>query len=112
MAYLGGHRALRLQPAALASDPPGLDSVARAGLADRRRQVVAHRALGEVQAAGDLGDRCAPAARLDHLALTGGERALAVRERGGGELGVDYALPGRGAPDRVGESLRGRVLDQ
>lgn len=48
------------QPAGLLGDPDGVDAVARAELADDGRQVVADRALGQVEAAGDLGGVGAP----------------------------------------------------
>jgi hypothetical protein len=65
-----------------------------------------------MQAPRDLGDGGAAGAGLEHLALARRERALAVLERGGGKLGIDDALAGRGAANRVGEPLRGRVLDE
>ncbi|KQZ06925.1 phosphopantetheinyl transferase [Streptomyces sp. Root55] len=43
------------EPARVLGDPDRVDAVARAELADDGREVVAHRALRQVQAAGDLG---------------------------------------------------------
>src|SRR5215216_1273716 len=102
----------RSYPAPRAGDGPGLDSVAGAGLADRRREVVAHGALGEVQALGDLGDRGTIRARLEHLALARGERALAFGEGARSEFGIDHPLARRSTADRVRESLGRGVLDQ
>lgn len=48
------------QPAGLLGDPDRVDTVAGAQLADDGRQVVADRALGQVEAAGDLGGVRAP----------------------------------------------------
>src|SRR5215213_8756923 len=58
---ISGEKALRagrgggLEPALLLRDPRGLDPGPCAGLADRRRQVVAHRPLRQEQPAGDVG---------------------------------------------------------
>ncbi|MFF9817377.1 ATP-binding cassette domain-containing protein [Streptomyces sp. NPDC014006] len=46
-------------PALALGDADGVDAVAGAGLAGDGRHVVAHRAVGQVQAPGDLGDGCA-----------------------------------------------------
>lgn len=48
------------QPAGLLGDPDGVDAVARAELSDDGRQVVADRALGKIEASGDLGGVGAP----------------------------------------------------
>ena len=45
-----------LEPALLLGDVRRLDTVLRAELLDRRREVVAHCALGENERGGDLGD--------------------------------------------------------
>jgi ATP-binding cassette subfamily C protein len=45
------------QPAGLFGEPDGVEPVAGAGLADRRREVVADRTGGEVQVPGDRGHR-------------------------------------------------------
>ncbi len=47
------------QPAGLLGEPDGVQPVARAGLADGRREVVADRSGGEVQVPGDRGHRLA-----------------------------------------------------
>src|SRR5689334_5926311 len=46
----------RKQPAVVHREAYGFGPGPGAGLADRRRQVVAHRALGQAQGAGDVGD--------------------------------------------------------
>ncbi|GAA1273973.1 hypothetical protein GCM10009646_71170 [Streptomyces aureus] len=48
------------QPAGLLGDPDGVDAVARAQFADDGREVVADGALGQIEAAGDLGGVGAP----------------------------------------------------
>ncbi len=63
-----------LEPAARVGRPHRLDPVARAGLGDRRGQVVAHRPLGQEQLAGDVGHRRAVARRHQDVALAAGQR--------------------------------------
>ena len=67
-------RLRRLEPAAGGGDLDRLGAVGRAGLADRRRQVVADGAGGEVHAAGDHGDGRAVGGGAEHLGLALGER--------------------------------------
>ncbi|GGY78771.1 4'-phosphopantetheinyl transferase superfamily protein [Streptomyces nitrosporeus] len=59
------------QPARLLGDPDGVDPVARPQLADDGREVVADRALGQVEAAGDLGRLGAAGGEPQHLQLPG-----------------------------------------
>lgn len=54
-AVRGPARARSGEPAGFLGDPDRVDTVARAELADDGREVVADRALGQVQTAGDLG---------------------------------------------------------
>src|SRR3546814_7612996 len=56
-----------LQPALLARHPVGLDAVADAELADRLGQVVAHRAVREVELGGNVAGRPALARQPQHL---------------------------------------------
>ncbi|MET9494649.1 ABC transporter ATP-binding protein [Streptomyces sp. NPDC006552] len=56
----------RSQPALTLGDPYGVDPVAGADLAGDGGHVVAHRAVGQVQAAGDLRDRSAPGGERQH----------------------------------------------
>src|SRR3546814_1446107 len=74
-----------LQPALLARHPVGLDAVADAELADRLGQVVAHRAVREVELGGNVAGRPALAGQPQHL-------ALAVVERVGFAPGVERQL--------------------
>src|SRR3546814_3040428 len=74
-----------LQPALLARHPVGLDAVADAELADRLGQVVAHRAVREVELGGNVAGRPALARQPQHL-------ALAVVERVGVAPGVERQL--------------------
>src|SRR3954454_13698657 len=60
------------QPAPVLREPDGLGPVAGAGLADRRGEVVAHRALGQVQRRGEVGDRVPAAGGPQHLRLPRG----------------------------------------
>src|SRR5664279_3695840 len=70
------------------STPPGartsrahrLHPVAGRGLGNRRGQVVAHRALGEEQPAGDVAHRRAVAGGDQHVALAPGQRAESTGE--------------------------------
>ncbi|CCK25409.1 ABC transporter ATP-binding protein, AmfA [Streptomyces davaonensis JCM 4913] len=53
---VGGWTPVRSQPALALGDPDRVDAVAGTGLAGDGRHVVAHRPVGQVQAAGDLRD--------------------------------------------------------
>src|SRR5690606_27535902 len=97
-----------LQPALLPREAVGLDAVADAELADGFGQVVADRALREVQLAGDVGGAGALAGEAQHL-------ALAVVERVGLAPGLhrqfrrDGAAAAGDLAQRVGELAGGRV---
>ncbi|MFI7385009.1 ATP-binding cassette domain-containing protein [Streptomyces sp. NPDC049813] len=56
----------RSQPALALGYPDGVDPVAGADLAGDGGHVVAHRPVGQMQAAGDLGDRGAPGGERQH----------------------------------------------
>src|SRR3546814_9935533 len=100
-----------LQPALLARHPVGLDAVADAELADRLGQVVAHRAVREVELDGDVAGRPALARQPQHL-------ALAVVERVGVAPGVERQLRIDRAPaamhlaQRFGQVLGRCILEQ
>ena len=98
------------QPAVV-GDRRRLDAVAGARLGDRRGEVVAHRALRQVQRAGDVGDRRPAARRDEDVALAVGQRRRPVGERRRGEVRVDDPLAGGDPADGVGELLGGGVLD-
>src|SRR3546814_19081271 len=76
-----------LQPALLARHPVGLDAVADAELADRLGQVVAHRAVREVELGGNVAGRPDLARPPQHLALAG--------------VGRVGATPGAARPRRI-----------
>src|SRR5690606_13345071 len=82
------------EPALLARQAVGLDAVAHAELADRLGQVVAHRAVGEVEAFGDLAGRQTFAGQAQGL-------ALAVAERVGFAPGLERQLRIDRAPAAV-----------
>src|SRR5690606_16418536 len=100
-----------LQPPLLPRQPVRLDAVAGPELADRLREVVAHRAVREVEPAGDVGRRVAFAGEAQYLALAVGER-IRLRPSFECQLRVDRAAPGMDAAQRVGELPGWRVLEQ
>src|SRR5579859_1128298 len=101
-----------LQPALGGCDPGGLGPVAGADLLDGGREVVADGALGEEEAAGDLGRGGAGGGDGEDLPLPAGERADAVGDGGHGQCRVDHPLSGHGSPDGVGQLPGGGVLEQ
>src|SRR3954452_21438604 len=107
-----GEPAAGLQPALLLGDPRGLDAGARAGLADRQGQVVAHRPLRQEQPPGDLGHRGPVGGLAQHVGLAGGQRRGADGERGRGQFPVDDPVPRADVGDRPGQLGDRRVLDQ
>jgi hypothetical protein len=74
-------------------------------------EVVAHCALGQHQAAGDIRHRGAITGGGEAFAFAGGQRVLSGRQGFGSERRVDDAQPGVHPPDRVGQPFRGRVFD-
>ena len=91
----------RAQPALLLGDPGRLRPVPRPDLLDRRREVVADRALRQRQAAA----RCpaivaALERRGEHLPLSVGERVRALGQGVDRERRVDDATAGSDPPDR------------
>ena len=100
-----------LQPAALAGEARGLDAVADAELGDGLGEVVPDRALGQVQAPGDLGARQPFFRRAQHLALAIGQR-VGLAPRVLRQLRIDDAQALVDAADRVRQFFGGRVLEQ
>ena len=82
--------------------PRRLDPGPRAGLADRRGQVVAHRPLGQEQPAGDVGDGGAVRGGAQDVGLPRRQRRGAEGQRRGGQVAVDHPLPRHHRPDRRG----------
>ena len=104
-------RRLLLEPAAVTGDSGRLDARARAGLSDRGRQVVAYRALRQVQAAGDPGDRRPGESQAQHLDLPLRQRTRAAEERFGRQRGIDDPQARVHPPHGIGKLSGGRVLD-
>src|SRR5262249_55579514 len=73
-----------LQPALLPRDPHRLGPVAHRQLLDSRGEVVADRALGEVEGLGEFGVGGAVGGGAQHLAFAIGEGVGALGEGGGG----------------------------
>ncbi len=99
-------------PARLLGDPDGVHPVAGVQLGDDRREVVADRSRGQVQAAGDLRGVGAPRGEAEHLGLPRGERVLRGVPGGEGELGVDDPLSRGDGPYRLGEPVGRRLLEE
>ena len=76
------------------------------GLADGGGQMVAHRALGQVQPRRDGRRRGAFARRPQHLGLPRGGRRLAADQAVRGQRGVHHPKPGVHPPHRVGQLAR------
>src|SRR5690606_18151099 len=100
-----------LQPALLPRQPEGLDAVADAELADRLGQVVAHRAVREVELGGDVVRGLAIAGQAQHLALAVVER-VGVAPGIERQLRIDRAAAAVDLAQRLGEILARRVLEQ
>src|SRR5699024_2286252 len=66
---VGRHLPWWLQPPVLLRKPRGLGAGAGTGLADRRGQVVAHCALGQVQRPGQVGDGATGGGLAEHVGL-------------------------------------------
>src|SRR5262245_58403321 len=71
-----------LEPAALLRHADRLEAAVHVELLHDRREVVARRAVREVEGSGQLGGRAVPARLAEHLALALGERAVALAQRG------------------------------
>src|SRR5260370_19195102 len=87
-----------------------LDAVAGSGLADGRRQVVAHRPLGQEEAPGDVGNRRAVTGGVEDVALAGGEGFGAGTQRRCGEGWVDDPFALQDRADRDGGLVGGPIL--
>src|SRR5690606_10714819 len=99
-----------LGPAHALGRPEGLQPVLRVQLGHRARQVVAYRPPRQVQLARDPRDRVPVGGQPQRGALPVGERAVAGRHRGGGQLGVEIAPARHDLADRHGQLLGGGVL--
>src|SRR5690606_13677236 len=86
-------------------------AVRRPELAHRLRQVVAHRALGQVQLARNLAVGQTVPREAQHLAFPVGQR-VGVTPRARGELGVDGASARVHVPHGLSQGARGSVLEQ
>jgi ribosomal protection tetracycline resistance protein len=100
-----------LEPPVVAGGVDGLDAVAGARLADRRGQVVAHRAVRQVELGRDVGGGGAVAGGVEDVAFAFGERAVARADGAGGEVRVDDGLAAVDRADGAGQALDGPVLD-
>src|SRR4051812_35188329 len=105
-----GRGKTRSEPAAVQRDADRLRAIAGGGLLDRGGQVVADRALGEVEAAGDLGVEGAVGRGAQDVPLAGGEGVGALAEGGRGEGGVDDLLAAQDGAHGVREPRGGGVL--
>src|SRR5919198_205382 len=105
-------RPQRSQPPLVLGGADRLAAVARPGLADGRREVVAHGPGREVQCRRDVGHGGVLARGGQHLVLARRQGAGALAERRGGQARIDDALARHRPPDRARELLGRGVLEQ
>src|SRR5262249_2770083 len=103
---------LESEPAVVTGGLGGFDAVASAGLLDRRGQVIAHRALRQMQALSDVGHIGAGLAGGHPVALGSGGGAWPGPKGGGCNAHVDPLPPREPPPDRGGQLFDGAFLHQ